>query len=534
MHIKKIRLIRFKRFTDLTITGLDRNVRLVVMIGLNGCGKSSIFDAFKMWSWYHGSPGGAYDILYHGKAGYPLEEWVKLVEIEFNEPFPEESELKKKAFYVRSAYRNEADFTIGSFERTGSALDHPRIQRLIDNDASVSENYRRLVAASIKGLYSGQFDSMSVSALRESLIGKVRESMSRVFDDLLLKGTGDPLNNGTFYFDKGASKDFHYKNLSGGEKAAFDVLLDIIVKQNEFNDTIFCIDEPEEHMHTRLQSLFLNELFSMIPTNSQLWIATHSIGMMRKAKELQNSNPQQVVFLDFNNQDFDQEVILSPTKVDRKFWASTLSVALDDLANLVAPTQIILCEGKPLSSSTRKTEFDARCYRVIFSSEFYDTNFVSVGNAFQVQSDSAQVGRSIQTVISGTKVIRLIDRDDRSAQEIQDLTKEGICVLGRRHLESYLLDDEILTILCNQVSQPHNILIVLDSKKKAIMNSIKRGNPQDDIKSAAGLMYVDIKRILQLTQVGDSAETFMRDTLAPLVTHGTRVYSELRKDIFGL
>jgi len=286
-------------------------------------------------------------------------------------------------------------------------------------------------------------------------------------------------------------------------------------------------------MHTRLQGLLLAELFSLIPSNSQLWIATHSIGMMRKAKELQTANPDQVLFIDFHNQNFDQPVILTPTKVDRKFWTSTLSVALDDLAKLVAPSQIVLCEGKPSTNSTNKAEFDARCYRKIFASEFYDTDFISVGNALQVQTDSAQVGKSIQALVSGTKVIRLIDRDDRSTEEIQDLVKEGVRVLNRRHLEAYLLDDEILALLCDQVGQAGNLNAVLAAKQKAISDSASRGNPSDNLKSACGSMYVEIKKILQLTQAGSTSEAFLRDTLAPLVSDKTKVYNELKKDIFG-
>jgi len=502
------------------------------MIGPNGCGKSSIFDAFKVWSWYHGSPSGELDRTYHNKAGFPPEKWNNLVQLEFHESFPTDAQSQKKIFHVRSAYRNEADFTITNFERTGSALDRPRIQRLIDNDVSVSENYRRLVSASVEGLYSGQFDSMNVCQLRESYIGKIRKSMKKIFNDLLLKGLGKPLDNGTFYFEKGVSTDFHYKNLSGGEKAAFDILLDVIIEQSEFDDTIFCIDEPEEHMHTQLQGLLLDELFSLIPDNSQLWITTHSIGMMRKAKELQDSYPNHVDFIDFHNQDFDQTVNLSPTKVDRKFWTNTIFIALDDLANLVAPDQIVLCEGKPSSESTGNVEFDARCYRTIFSSEFYNTDFISVGNSIEAQTDSGQLGKSIQAVISGTKVIRLIDRDDHSPQEIQSLIKDGVRVLGRRNLESYLLDDEVLKLLCQKVGQPEKISDVLTAKAKAIDESVARGNPNDDLKRASGSLYNEIKKILKLTRSGNTTAAFLRDILAPLITEQTKIYAELRKDIF--
>jgi len=46
MRIKKIQLKNFKRFTDLTIENIPEEAKLVLLIGSNGSGKSSIFDAF--------------------------------------------------------------------------------------------------------------------------------------------------------------------------------------------------------------------------------------------------------------------------------------------------------------------------------------------------------------------------------------------------------------------------------------------------------------------------------------------------------
>ena len=119
------------------------------------------------------------------------------------------------------------------------------------------------------------------------------------------------------------------------------MILDIIVAKEEFNDTVFCIDEPEAHIHTKLQGPLLGQLYKLIPENSQLWIATHSIGMVRKAQDLwregKNNGKDSVVFLDFGREDldFDNPETIKPTPPDTNFWERVYEVALGDLAELV-------------------------------------------------------------------------------------------------------------------------------------------------------------------------------------------------------
>ena len=73
----------------------------------------------------------------------------------------------------------------------------------------------------------------------------------------------------------------------------------------------------------------------------------------------------------------------------------------------------------------------------------------------------------------------------------------------------------------------------LKIKYDAIAESIARGNPNDDIKSAGGKIYTELKKRLSLTQCGNSTDTFFRYTIAPLVTRETKSYNELESDIFG-
>lgn len=46
MKISKIQLTNFKRFTDLLIDNIPSSSKLVLLIGSNGSGKSSVFDSF--------------------------------------------------------------------------------------------------------------------------------------------------------------------------------------------------------------------------------------------------------------------------------------------------------------------------------------------------------------------------------------------------------------------------------------------------------------------------------------------------------
>lgn len=534
MKLKKIQLKKFKRFTNTTLLDIPESAKLIILIGPNGSGKTSLFEAFKQWSGRYGYLGYESDISYISKDDPNFNNtWADNIKIEFHCAMPSDITAKKRTFYIRSAYRNEADFTVSGLNQVGSPLDSPRINRLIDNDASVSDNYQRIVSHTIAKVFSGDSDSETGKQIREALIGEIRESMIRVFGDLILSGPGDPLKNGSFYFEKGTSKNFHFKNLSGGEKAAFDLLLDIITKRIDFNDTIYCIDEPDTHLHTKLQAKILDELYNLIPDNCQLVISTHSIGMIRKAVDLQRLFPEKVCFFDFHGKNPDDILEIKPVKITRELWKQTLSIALDDLSELVSPKRIVLCEGRPKNLIGKNIEFDAQILRRIFNENYSDTDFISVGNEKDVRSEKLELISALRSINNGIEFIKIIDRDDRSQQEIDDLLKmDGVKVLKKRDIESYLLDDEIIEKLCKSVGQDDAVKDCLKIKSDALAESISRINPVDDLKSPAGKIYIELKKRLSLTQCGNSTETFLRDTIAPLVTIETKSYRELEIEIF--
>ncbi|HSW98248.1 MAG TPA: AAA family ATPase [Candidatus Saccharimonadales bacterium] len=537
MHLKSLRVIGFKRFTDLTVDGLSSTARLTILAGPNGTGKSSFFDALKVWHAYNGGVHGGYDETYHRKFGVvSTTSWSETVKAEVFESLVELSpESRKKIVYIRSAHRNEADFALNGLNQMPPVLDAPRVTRTIDNDLSVSQNYQRLVLATLDSVYSDTLPGTTTrDEIRDSLIGKVRSALQAIYPELSLEGIStNPIIGGTFYFSKGTSKNFPYKNLSSGEKAVFDLLLDMVISGVAYNSTIWCIDEPETHLNVRVQAKLLEQLLTLLPDGCQLVLASHSLGFMRRAWEIAQSSPDEVQFLDFQDIDFDSQVHMTPTRPTRQFWDKTLDVALGDLASLVAPKQIVLCEGRPVTGKGQhgKGEFDARCYRTIFADEFPDTDFISLGNSDNVKNDKLELGKNIQTIVSGTKVISVVDRDLMSPAEVAELEADGTRALSRRHIESYLLDDEIITAFAAKYGCPAAGL--LQKKADLLAASIGRGNDRDDLKSIAAEWHTTARKEANLKNSGSTWEAFAADFLAPLISSRTTAYQELKTSIFG-
>lgn len=299
MKIKRIELTEFKRFTHLIVECIPETAKLVVLVGPNGSGKTSFMEAMNHYYKYSGFNDTG-DFHYISKTGniekYDHAGWwskaQRLVDIDFyNVIFSKTAGVSniKGHFYFRSAYRNEPDFQIQSMQKQNDPTQVIRLSTLIQNDQTVSENYQRLISDTISGIYNEANNSKSVAELRDELTGKIRGAIKRVFVDLDLSSLGDPLTDGNFYFTKGATKNFSYLNLSAGEKAAFDLILDIVVQSKYYPDAIYCIDEPELHMHTKLQGKVLRELYSLIPGESQLWVSTHSIGMLQEAEDMKKN-----------------------------------------------------------------------------------------------------------------------------------------------------------------------------------------------------------------------------------------------------
>lgn len=537
MKIKRVKLLKFKRFSDLTISEIPKTTKLVVLVGPNGCGKSSLFEAFNFWNkyWGYGSWHPNQE-KYYAKAG--LEQHMDAflngdVDLEFYDMSKPSPGGAKGKFYFRTAHRNDPDFTVERFERKGSPDEQVQFNTLMENDASVSQDYQRLIASSVSELYATENKKRTAEELTEELIGKLQRSLRALFGDLELESIVHPFDDGTFYFIKGDAKHFRYSNLSAGEKSAFDLILDMTIKGKYYSDAVYCIDEPEVHMHTQLQAALLSELYNLVPDNGQMWIATHSIGMLARAKEIELANPNTVCFLDFSGYDFDTQVYLRPSRIDRALTAKFLELTLGNYINFNQPDTFVFCEGDPNGISNNR--FDSRVYERIFGSRHPSTQFISLGACTEVVDSANKTVSAIRQLYPNAKIIRVIDHDACTDDEIQQYRRScpELRVLSVRNLEGYFLSDEIVSKYCNSIGKTASINDVLKIREAALAASVKRNNAPDDYKSAGGDFYVQVVRLFALARPGKTFHAFMLSTFSPLISPDTATYKSLEKDVFG-
>ena len=252
----------------------------------------------------------------------------------------------------------------------------------------------------------------------------------------------------------------------------------------------------------------------MTPSRSQLWIATHSIGFVRKACELMRQQDN-VAFMDFSEHNLDQDVEISPSVPRRSFWHRAYRVALDDLADLITPEHIVICEG---ANSRADKGFDAACYNDLFAESHPDTLFVSYGGASEVVGSGPLIA-VLRAVSTGAAISRLIDRDDMTVSAREQKIAAGLRVLRRRELENYLYDPDVLKTFLESSGRVASIDSVL-CEQAQLLNGVSVATA--DMKKVSQDLLVSIKQLTGIPNLGNNRIEFAQQYLVPALRQPLR------------
>lgn len=423
MRITKIELVNFKRFSHLEISNIPESSKLVVVIGSNGSGKSSLFDAFGFvdvvikqdvntndvfWKYFKKNADSEVSVVLTMDSGHTSS--VSDVSFYGNVVLPIHS------FYGRSSFRQIPRLTRTSLGQGGQLnfeKDSDRPRYLIDRDNRFENDIEKVTEIILKDFFrSGQ----SNEEIRQKYISPIDEALKNIFGEgngnkLHLLEIIPPLEGkvAQITFRKGES-EIHYDYLSAGEKEVFNLLINLLSRASLYQNTVYYLDEIDLHLNTKLQYNLLKEITeNWIPQNCQLWTATHSLGFIEYAKQSDHAS-----ILDFDDLNFDLPQTLVPEAKDNPD-VYEIAVGKDFLPSLFQQMDIYFVENK-----------DRDYYASIGIPK---TVFVSDNNR-----------NNVYHKVRTTNFKGIVDRDFLSDDDIQQIRQHytDLSILGYYSIENYM------------------------------------------------------------------------------------------------
>ena len=506
--------------------------RIIALVGPNGCGKSSVIDGmlFRNNNWIRIGNKDRKDHNYHSM-NQTLNFDYTNVTIEFKEGnFDSVRNARKGSgkentlFSLRSPYRYNSNLKVNESKVTTEIrLNNYGATTSSDLDDKMEENYRRLRVKYDNYLNN---EDCKPSEAKAKIIGDLNIALKNCLD-LKIVGIGNIEDGkGTLYFEKeDHPKEFDFNVLSSGEKEVVDILLDLYLRQEEYNDTVFLIDEPELHINTAIQKKLLIEINEMVGPNCQIWIATHSIGFLRA---LQGDLKDECQIIQFKSGTAwaSSSQILKPVKKSLSKWKEIFETALDDLTGLISPKKIIYCEGrdKPGKGGVERG-FDAKVFNNIFSEKYHETLFISSGGNTELDQRSEIALAILTKVFSDIEIWVLKDRDISSGKLNNENDRQVYLsnnpnnhrVLKRWEIENYLFDKEVLRIYCADRNLTFN-----EAEYNKFFTNLTDQHVKDEINR--------IKNFCGIT-TSINPEIFKLQ-LSEIITEDMNIYKELEECIF--
>ena len=420
MRITRLQLKNFKRFTDLTIENIPPDAKLVLLIGSNGSGKSSIFDAFealhKWISWRRIMDEPYYfknDIQPEVVVSFSDHTEIRMVNRNSNFPGKMINLIGRSSIRIvpRISNRGTIDAVKGNSDGPNTFIDP---DSRFDNDLSM---YMQQIDNALREpVFSGK--SADTLKIFQDFINPLNTSLINIFGGditttIQIAEYQNPTasSNGKLIFTKGNSK-INYDLLSHGEKQVVILLLNFIVRKEQYQDAIIFIDEMDCHLNTALQSRLLNEIVNTwIPDNAQLWTATHALGFIDFARHADNAT-----IIDLNLLNFDIAQTIHP-QPKGSLEVYDIAIPKDTIKNILKGYTLVAVENQ--------------------NDQYYNAALGEKSYLFLPANNNREV---FLTIKGDAKMLGLRDRDYLKPEEIEAIRKKfpNLKILHYYAFENYI------------------------------------------------------------------------------------------------
>ncbi len=253
MKIEKIVIQDYKMFKDFEIDFLDSNnnpLDLIVIAGINGSGKTSLFEF-------------VYEVLYSmkdlkGRMNLDATTFV------FNKISLDKMEINNKNFLSVLIDKYE-----GKNLSVVSSLIREKIHYVKAQEQKIDDIKKEIVKYIDDFIYEKELSA-------KEAYEKLKDFMNNIFNDMDMQISFKSLDKDkNIYFENRSGETISIDSLSTGEKELLSKVFYLYV--SDIKDSIIMIDEPEISLHPSWQNRVVNIYKNFAKkNNNQIIIATHS------------------------------------------------------------------------------------------------------------------------------------------------------------------------------------------------------------------------------------------------------------------